>query len=127
MGETVAVLWSAFLLFIATLLGMGVALFGVDQIAASAAVHLGGYRAAQASSPLYGQHITGQISANLSGPDLNQVGSSAWSEDAAGRTVSGEIAYQPNVGWMTHINLRVKTGTQGRIEDFFPDRPHKFE
>ncbi len=126
MSEVVSTIPTVVLLMISALLGIGTALLGVDQISASAAIHLGGYRAAQTVDPGYGQHIAADISANLSGAD--RTGQSSWTQDALGRTVKASLSYDPNLGWMMGgRNLTVQTGTVGRQEEFFPERPKKFE
>src|ERR1051326_3923965 len=98
MDEAVSLLPTVLFLWLLTLLGIGTALLGVDQIGASAAVHLGAYRAAQASAPVYGQHIAAGISLNYTGADLT--GQSAWGQDALGRTVQANLHYEPSLSWM---------------------------
>jgi len=125
MDEVAPTMWSIVLLFVASLLGIGTALFGIDQIGGSAALHLGGYRTAQSNS-VYGAHIVADISANNTGHDLTHGGGTAWSADGASRTLSGELQYDPGLGWMG-IRINGKVGTAGRVEQFYPDRPGHFE
>jgi hypothetical protein len=126
MDEVVSAIPTVVLLLLVALLGMAAALIGVDQIGASAAIHLGGYRAAQAANPGYGQHIAAGISENLVGFDT--MGQSSWTQDALGRTIKADTSFTPSLGWMMGgRSISVKTGTVGRQEEIFPERPTKFE
>ena len=125
MDEVPATMWSVVIQFVVCLLGIGTALFGMYQIGGSAGIQLGGYRAAQSNS-VYGQHILADVITNDTGHDLTQMGSTSWSADSAGRTMQGQLTYDPGLGWMG-IRINGKVGTTGRVEQFYPDRPQKFE
>ncbi len=126
MNKVAPTLWTYVVLWMLTMFGIGMAIFGIAAIGAAVGVHIGGVRGAAATTTVWGRTVAGAISTHYSGRDESL--DSAWGENTPGRYLQADLHYDPQLSWMTGgIPLHVHTGTAGRLEQFFPGPPDHFE